>query len=684
MNADVLLEHFHRLGDAPDAVPRLRRFILDLAVRGKLVEQNVQEGEALALLPKLHSGKARLLQQGAIRKPRELEPGQEQEPPFHIPASWHWCRLDEVGAIVGGGTPTSTNADFYTDGGKGIGWLTPADLGRNKAAYVSHGAKDLTEAGLAASSASLLPAGSVVFSSRAPIGYTAIASRALTTNQGFKSVVPYITECNSYIAIYFKAFTPEIEDKASGTTFKEVSAKQVAGLPFPLPPLPEQQRIVAKVDELMALCDRLEAAQQEREKRRTRLTAASWQALTPGQSPGQAVSDPSAARFALEQMPALTTRPQQIAALRQTILDLAVRGRLVKQDSTDEPVEAKGDSKKGKSLPPLSTEDTLFDAPTSWKWFRLGGIAQFLNGDRGKNYPNKSEYVASGLAWINTGHIRPDGSLSMSGMHYITRKKFDTLRGGKIEPDDLVYCLRGATLGKTAYVEPFTEGAVASSLVIIRLNPALADKRFIYRYLMSSFGRDQIWTFDNGSAQPNLSANNVKLYAIPLPPLAEQRRIVAKVDELMRLCDALEATLVQGEITKGKLLEAVLHSEAAPRTRPTAPVQQVVPRPAKQRATYTEPETELALAAEPMAPAFQTPLRRLRGRPAKNGPLTTSATHLIREHLHNHPGLHGKSAIVEATGVDAAAWNAAIKELLAEGSVVREGEKKGARYKAKK
>ncbi len=682
MNADVLLEHFHRLGDAPDAVPRLRRFILDLAVRGKLVEQNVQEGEALALLPKLHSGKARLLQQGAIRKPRELEPGQDQEPPFNIPATWHWCRLDEVGAIVGGGTPTSTNADFYTDGGKGIGWLTPADLGRNKAAYVSHGAKDLTESGLAASSASLLPAGSVVFSSRAPIGYTAIASRALTTNQGFKSVVPYITECNSYIAIYFKAFTPEIEDKASGTTFKEVSAKQVAGLLFPLPPLPEQHRIVAKVNELMELCDRLEAAQQEREQRRTRLTAASWQALT-------SESDPNAAPFALEQLPALTTRPQQIAALRQTILDLAVRGRLVNQDATDEPAEVllkriakekerlvrSGELRNREAIPEVDLEEVSYQLPSGWAWGRVGQLGLTQTGTTPSK--NHGDHFGDHIPFVKPADLLPNEvvydneGLSSDGL----------AESGRVAPAGSILMVCIGTIGKCQVIrQPCSFNQQINSLT-----PYCGlDPDFLLTAFRASDFHASAWAASSKSTLSLLNKGRWELLYLPLPPLAEQRRIVAKVDELMRLCDTLEATLVQGEITKGKLLEAVLHSEAAPRTRPTAPVQQVVPRPAKQRATYTEPETELALAAEPMAPAFQTPLRRLRGRPAKNGPLTTSATHLIREHLHNHPGLHGKSAIVEATGVDAAAWNAAIKELLAEGSVVREGEKKGARYRAKK
>jgi type I restriction enzyme S subunit len=188
---------------------------------------------------------------------------------------------------------------------------------------------------------------------------------------------------------------------------------------------------------------------------------------------------------------------------------------------------------------------------------RLGQVSSLINGDRSKNYPNKAEYVHEGVPWINTGHIEPDGTLSIDSMHYITRKKFDSLRSGKVRPWDLVYCLRGATLGKTAIITQFEEGAVASSLVIIRLSPVV-DPRFAYRFLTGPLGREQIFQFDNGSAQPNLSANNVKKYWMPLPPLAEQRRIVAKVDQLMALVDQLEAQLAASRATAANLMEALV------------------------------------------------------------------------------------------------------------------------------
>lgn len=258
MNPERLLQNFDRLIDTPDAVPRLRRFILDLAVRGKLVEQNPEDEPAGELLKRIEAEKKQLIKNSIIRAPKSYELFNETEPLFNLPKSWKWVRLCDVGSIIGGGTPPSKDDSCFTTGGQGIAWLTPADLGKHSDLFISHGVRDLTEKGLATSSAQLMPVGSVLFTSRAPIGYTAIAKNKISTNQGFKSVVPFISESNRYVAVYFTAFASWIDSKASGTTFREVSGKIVANLPFPLPPLAEQHRIIAKVDELMKLCEELE------------------------------------------------------------------------------------------------------------------------------------------------------------------------------------------------------------------------------------------------------------------------------------------------------------------------------------------------------------------------------------------------------------------------------------------
>ena len=174
---------------------------------------------------------------------------------FAIPEKWKWVRLSAVGEIVGGGTP-KTGVSEYWDGD--ISWLTPADLGKNSDQTIYSGAKLITQKGLDKSSAKLMPKGSIVYSSRAPIGHIAVAGKELCTNQGCKSLVPdtkfISTEWAYYILI---ARTGDIQSRASGTTFKEISGKGMGETWISLPPLPEQRRIVAKVEELMAQVDRL-------------------------------------------------------------------------------------------------------------------------------------------------------------------------------------------------------------------------------------------------------------------------------------------------------------------------------------------------------------------------------------------------------------------------------------------
>jgi len=267
----------------------------------------------------------------------------------------------------------------------------------------------------------------------------------------------------------------------------------------------------------------------------------------------------------------LTHQLTLVKKLRQQLLQDAVQGKLVEQNPTDEPasellkkIKAEKEKliavkklKKEKELPLIKPEEIPFEIPDNWVWCYFGDLSQLINGDRSKNYPNRHEYVYEGYPWINTGHIEPDGTLTKTEMYFITKEKFDSLRSGKIQSDDLVYCLRGATFGKTAFVTPYNRGAIASSLMIIRLSE-LIDKKFVYYYLKSDFAMQQLYRFNNGSAQPNLAANDVNRYFFPLPPLSEQNRIVQKLDELMQYCNELEANIKQSESQNEKLLQQVL------------------------------------------------------------------------------------------------------------------------------
>lgn len=227
----------------------MQKSILQYAIQGKLVEQREEEGTAEEFYQQIQEEKKKLVKEGKIKKQKSLAEITEDEMPFDIPETWKWVRLGDIGEIVGGGTPKTNNQEFWKDGN--IPWLTPADMKNVKGKYVKHGDRNITEAGLRVSSARLMPKGTVIYSSRAPIGYIAIAENELSTNQGFKSLVPFKIGISEYIYYYLIARTNEIISRASGTTFKEISGREFGKTVVPLPPLEEQLRIVEKIEELL-------------------------------------------------------------------------------------------------------------------------------------------------------------------------------------------------------------------------------------------------------------------------------------------------------------------------------------------------------------------------------------------------------------------------------------------------
>ncbi len=281
----------------------------------------------------------------------------------------------------------------------------------------------------------------------------------------------------------------------------------------------------------------------------------------------------------LDHLPTLTLNPANADRLKQLVLELAVRGKLTeiwRQENPDvEPASEllsriqaekarlikKKKIKKEKSLPNITEDEIPYQLPENWVWYQLGDIARTINGDRGKNYPSKDHYVQEGVPFISAGNIQ-NNQLDLNSLNFITKERYNLLNSGKIEYGDILYCLRGS-LGKTAIIKEITEGAIASSLVILRFSDLL-NKNYVLNFLLSPVGQGLIKRFDNGSAQPNLSANNVRKYVLPIPPLAEQKAIVSVVDELMERIDALSQEARDRVSTKRKLAQAALHHLTQP------------------------------------------------------------------------------------------------------------------------
>ncbi|EQB8915928.1 restriction endonuclease subunit S [Vibrio fluvialis] len=543
-------------------IKKLRELILELAVRGKLVPQDPNDEPASVLLERIAQEKAQLLKEKKINNAKVLPKLGNNEIPFDIPESWNWIRLGEIGYTQTGGTPKKANSEYF---GSDVPFIKPADITELEVVYDNEG---LSYEG-ANALGRLAPSGSVLMVCIGTIGKCQIIEQDCAFNQQINSVTPFLPVgsfiFNALRSSYFRRCAWEL---SSSTTIAILNKGKWESIPIPLPPIAEQHRIVAKVDELMALCDQLEQQTEASIDAHQVLVTTLLDTLTNSADANELMQN--WARIS-EHFDTLFTTEESIDQLKQTILQLAVMGKLVPQDPNDEPAaellkriaEEKAQLvkekkiKKQKALPPIAEDEKPFELPSGWEWCKFGELSQFINGDRGKNYPNKNEYVSDGIPWINTGHIQPDGTLTTSDMNFITEEKFDSLRSGKIIPDDLVYCLRGATFGKTAFVKPYVHGAIASSLMIIRLFDNKMNG-FVYRYLTSAFGRSQIFRFDNGSAQPNLSANSVGLYAFPCPPLEEQKRIVAKINELFEVCEQLQARIADAKSILLDLTDAIV------------------------------------------------------------------------------------------------------------------------------
>ena len=417
----------------------------------------------------------------------------------------------------------------------------------------------------------MMPSGTVLFTSRAPIGYVAIAANAIATNQGFKSIVPYIASCSRFIALAMQTFAPQIDANAPGTTFKEVSGKIVSGVPFPLPPLAEQHRIVAKVDELMVFCDSLEETRTVRDDARDRLTKASYARLSVFDV-GDATFR-SHARFVVDTIPTVTARADQIKRLRKSILDLSVQGKLVEQDPGDEPaselvkrIAADETSsatsvrrgKRHKPLPHLDLADAPYELPSGWVWARFPELGKFGRGKSKHRPRNDPVLYADGIhPMIQTGDVaRSRGRI----MTYAKKYNDIGLAQSMLWPKGTLCITIAANIADSGILE--LDACFPDSVVGFVPASIFGGARY-FEYFVRTV-KANLLEFAPATAQKNINLQILKSVLIPLPPLAEQHRIVSKVDKLMGLCDRLEASLGAVDTGRDRLLESVLRAALKP------------------------------------------------------------------------------------------------------------------------
>ena len=564
MNAGRLLAHYEKIADAPDAIPRLRRFILDLAVRGKLVEQDPNDEPASELLKRMQGERRKCVANGKMRPERRIATPAHNKGIFNLPSSWLWCVADNVWDLENG-----DRSSHYPSRDQ----LVPSGIPFINAGHLVNGRVSLDEMNFITSEkfnslrGGKVRKGDQLYCLRGSLGKHAVFDIELKAAIASSLVIlrPVLAECVPYFSLYLGSAVAEIMLRRfdNGSAQPNLSSANLRRFEIPLPPLAEQHRIVAKVDELMALCDRLETERTARETTRDRLTGASLARLNEPE-PDPAVFRNHAA-FALDNLIPLTTRPHQIKALRQTILNLAVRGKLVPQDPNDEPASEllkriaaeKARLKVKHHVEPLATEEIPFLLPVGWHWSRIGELC-IKTGSGSTPRGGKNVYTKSGVPFLRSQNVYDDG-LRLNDVAYIGADVHARMTGTAVRARDLLLNITGGSMGRCCRVpDQFDEANVSQHVAIIR--SAVSEMSdFLHKLVLSPCFQAFIFDEQTGAGRGGLPKKKMDRIAVAVPPLAEQHRIVTKVDELMALCDQLEANLTAGDYTRRRLLDTLLH-----------------------------------------------------------------------------------------------------------------------------
>ena len=565
MKPEFFAEQFHIVAGAPNGIQKLREMIAQLAVKGKLIPQNPKDEPASVLLKRIRAEKEKLIKEGKIKKAKPLLPIDPDEVPDELAESWAYDRLGNCSTVITkGATPTTYGFQFQSEG---IRFVKVENI---KGGKILHSTFEnfISEEAHEFQSRSQLKAGDILFSIAGTIGETCVVKERdlpANINQAL-AIISGTSACfsSAFLKLMLDSFIAKaIHDRKRGGAMNNVSLGDLKNLVVLLPPLAEQKRIVTKVDQLIALCDELESRQKKRVEDLITLNRASLNTLASAdkdstQNDWQRISD----NFDL-----FYESPENISELRQAILQLAVHGELDPQDPNDEPASIlikkiraekeklikEGRIKKQKPLPPINPDEEPFKLPEGWEWVRLGKISANIHyGYTASAIPAVRDVRFLRITDIQDDHVKWD---EVPGCQ-IEEAKF---KGFELCCGDILIARTGGTIGKSYLVTDLSVRAVFASY-LIRIIPAPKTfPQYIKLFLGSELYWAQLYDKSMGTGQPNVNATALKSLYIPLPPLAEQRRIVAKVNQLMALCDELEARLRQMQSAAETLMNAVVN-----------------------------------------------------------------------------------------------------------------------------
>lgn len=538
---------------------RLRGLILDLAVRGKLVPQDAEDEPASELLKRIAIERTENGQKVKYsNKPRVG--AHAHGTGSGLPIGWASVPLNEILlGHVGGGTPSKNDNRYW---GGDIPWASVKDVGKSK--YVADTQDRITQLGLDKSSANVIPAGNIILVTRMGLGQLSINTIDLAINQDLRAI--FISQ---YIDIdYCYNFFLTHDFEGSGMTVKGVKLPDLLNTQFPLPPQAEQQRIVVKVDELMALCDTLERESADAMAAHQTLVEELLATLVNSTS----AADLAANWARLEtHFDTLFTTYISIDAVKQTILDLAVRGKLVEQDAADEAASElikqtmasklalvkQGKAKRDKPLPKVKSSDAPFELPGGWAWARFPELGIFERGKSKHRPRNDPKLFRPGIyPLVQTGEVaRSNGVIQEFHSEYSEMG----LAQSKLWPTGTLCITIAANIADVATLG-FDACFPDSVVGFIPSKPVPNPQYFLY---FMKTAKADLLKFAPSTAQKNINLGILEMVLIPIPPLAEQQRIVAKVDALMVLCDALKARLAEAAQIRCHLADAVVEKAAA-------------------------------------------------------------------------------------------------------------------------
>jgi type I restriction enzyme S subunit len=559
MTVETFFANFGHLADAPNGVQKLRELILQLAVQGKLVPQDASDEPASVLLKRLEAEKATL----KISK-TSTDSIPPEEISYELPSTWVWARFGNItqhnaGKTLDKGRNTGQLRDYITTSNLYWGYF---DLNNVKQMPIED--REIERCTARAGDLLIVEGGEAGRAAVWTKDYEVCFQNHVHRARFYCDIDPF------YVYRFFEKLnlSGEIGQYRKGVGISNMSGKALASIVLPLPPLVEQKRIVAKVDQLMALCNELETRQQKQQQGRVRLNNAALDALLTAREPDEFADhwQRISTNFDL-----LYDHPETIAKLRAAILQLAVQGKLVRQidggisvtETIDGARQAKAHcgkrSKSTKILPPLNESEMPFILPPHWSWIRLNDIILLKHG-----YAFKSTFfTAEQTPYVLTtpGNFFERGGFRDRGVK--TKYYRGDIDGEFIlNPSDLIIPMTEQApglLGSPAFIP--NDGKVYlhnQRLAKVTLLSQSILPEFVACFFNCAFFRDSLAETCSGTTVRHTSPDKVLTVPFPLPPLEEQKRIVAKVDQLMDLCDELEAKLNQAQQHSEKLMEVTV------------------------------------------------------------------------------------------------------------------------------